>query len=263
MVGNYDQSFYEDSRAASTRSAAVVMPIISQALKLSSVCDVGCGVGAWLAEARRCGASTTVGVDGEWLRIDPLANPDLDIRAVDLEKPLNLGRRFDLAICVEVAEHLSEARAPGLVKDLCALADHVLFSAAIPGQGGEFHINEQWQSYWRDLFKAAGYTAIDAIRPVTWDNPNVSWWYSENAFLYVRDELVDEVRARLGDAGGLPTDSVHPVLYARPPSLGFRAVVRAFPHAFGAAIHRRLRGSRPSNAIPPDSRRHRSRRTTG
>ena len=70
--------------------------------------------------------------------------------------PLRIGRRFDLVNCLEVAEHLDASRADSFVDDLCALGDVVVFSAAIPGQGGTHHVNEQFQSYWQERFRRNG-----------------------------------------------------------------------------------------------------------
>jgi hypothetical protein len=141
------------------------------------------------------------------------AKDDLDIRFVELEESLRLNRRFDLAICLEVAEHLSGGRAASLVDDLCALSDCVLFSAAIPGQGGTNHINEQRQSYWAALFAERHFSLCDVVRPRIWNSRAVEWWYKQNAFLYVADTLMSEMDARIfRTPSTLPVDAVHPEL---------------------------------------------------
>lgn len=246
MAGNYDTGFYADQRGGSARSASIVLPILFDAFAPKSVCDVGCGVGTWLAEAKRLGATVAVGVDGEWARSATLADPTLDVRSVDLEKPIALSERFDLAMSLEVAEHLSGQRAPGLVRELCSLADYVLFSAAIPGQGGEHHINEQWQSYWGDFFKAEGFTALDAIRPRVWENANVEWWYRQNTLLYVKNDRVADARARLGLGDVMPMmDVVHPIMN-NVKHIGFGTMLRALPAALWMAVKRRLPRSIPA-----------------
>jgi hypothetical protein len=92
-----------------------------------------------------------------------------------------------LAISLEVGEHLPVARATSLVSDLCALADVVLFGAAIPFQGWQrAHVNEQWQSYWAAKFASNGYDAFDALRPLIWSMPNIAYFYKQNALFYVK-----------------------------------------------------------------------------
>ena len=61
----------------------------------------------------------------------------------------------------------------------------MLFSAAIPGQPGTHHINEQFPWYWQKLFARHGYVALDVVRPRVRHNPAVEPWYSQNVLLYM------------------------------------------------------------------------------
>ena len=74
----------------------------------------------------------------------------------------------------------------GLVRDLCALADTVLFAAAIPFQGGAGHINERWQSWWAQKFSENGYDPFDVLRRDIWGRRDIAWWYKQNTILYVK-----------------------------------------------------------------------------
>ncbi len=136
----YTTSFYDNQQQGSSRSARILLPIVFEAVQPRSVVDIGCGTGTWLRPARDLGAERTVGLDGDWVKT--IAAGDLDIRYAHFEEPIALEETFDLALCLEVAEHLSPARAQTLVRDLTRLAPHVLFSAAIPEQGGTSHQNE-------------------------------------------------------------------------------------------------------------------------
>ena len=180
---SYSKVFYAWQRVGSHNSARRILPIVFEAVGPKSVVDVGCGVGTWLDVARSLGAST-VGYEGQWAQSLPPTYPGLDIRAADLEQPLRADQTFDLAISMEVAEHLSPARADSFVADLVALAPNVLFSAAVPGQGGNNHVNEQWQSYWADRFAAHGYGPRDIVRPKVRNDRGVAYWYRQNAVLY-------------------------------------------------------------------------------
>lgn len=183
---SYSKVFYAWQRAGSRRSARAALPIVFDAVKPRSVIDVGCGVGTWLAVARELGINRTLGLEGAWVSALPPTYPGLKIETADLEQPIRLDETFDLAVCMEVAEHLTPARASSFVADLCALAPNVLFSAAVPGQGGNNHINEQWQSYWADLFAAHGYGPRDIVRPALWNRNSVEYWYRQNAILYCK-----------------------------------------------------------------------------
>ena len=108
-------------------------------------------------------------------------------RPTDLKEPVTLERRFDLAMSLEVAEHLPESCAEPFVESLTKLSDVVLFSAAIPLQGGDEHIHERWHDYWVELFEARGYRPIDALRPQLWNNPDVDIWYVQNLLLFAND----------------------------------------------------------------------------
>jgi len=149
-----------------------------------------------------------------------------DFRRTKLEEPIRIERRFDLAMSVEVAEHLPPERAAGFVADLCALAPVVLFSAAIPGQGGEHHVNEQWPSYWSRLFAARGYRASDVLRPAIWNDEQIAWWYRQNLVLFASADACarhPKLAAACLPEGREPSPLVHPHCYAQ-------ALRRAEPH---------------------------------
>jgi hypothetical protein len=136
----------------------------------------------------------------------------LVIENTDLEQPITEDDQFDLAICLEVAARLSAGRAESLVDDLCRLSQRVLFSAAIPGQGGKGHVNEQWQTYWAHLFARKGYVPLDIVRPRIWDNSAIKFWYKQNTLLFCSKESAEASEM----VSGLPLlDLVHPELLAR------------------------------------------------
>jgi hypothetical protein len=130
---NYDEQFFQYTNRVSARSAEVVVPLLYEALRPKSVLDLGCGCGIWLAQWLETGAADVLGVDGGYVSEKDLAIPPRSFMARDLSAPLDLGRRFDLAQSLEVAEHLQEPRARGFVADLCRHSDLVVFGAAPPG----------------------------------------------------------------------------------------------------------------------------------
>lgn len=215
----YDHQFYADLEETALPSARHIVPMLRGWLTIDSVVDAGCGDGSWLSVFKEAGASRVLGLDGPWVDEAQLKIPADCFRRRRIDEALAVeDGPFDLAMTLEVAEHLPPARAPGFVAELCALAPVVLFSAAIPDQGGEHHVNEQWPRYWADLFADRGFRAIDAIRPAVWEAPDVCWWYKQNCLLFASDRaLADNPElARLAEATPATLPSlVHPELYAQ------------------------------------------------
>jgi hypothetical protein len=176
----------------------------------NTVIDVGAGVGSWLKGCLKRGCQDVRAIEGEWVRtVDVQILKELYL-VHNLEDPLPKMGKYDLAVCLEVAEHLSEGRAHSFVVDLTNLSDVVLFSAAIPGQGGTRHINERWQQYWADLFEEQSYACFDFIRPVIWDDPRIRVEYRQNILIYVRKDVAE--RLNLKREGPLMLNLIHPLI---------------------------------------------------
>jgi SAM-dependent methyltransferase len=188
---HYTQGFFAHLRIGATRSAEIIAPLVVNLLPVRSVVDIGCGDGSWLAVFRELGVDDIHGVDGEYVDRALLQIPHDCFQALDLAQPLRLERVFDLAISLEVAEHLPQDCAPGFVEGLTRLAPFVLFSAAIPFQGGDNHINEQWPDAWAALFKRHDYVPVDFIRKRVWQDNSVEWWYAQNTLLFARADLIE------------------------------------------------------------------------
>lgn len=181
----YSEKFYAGIGEGSRSSALVILPIVFGLISPKRVADIGCGNGAWLNVCRELGVEHIVGVDGPWVTPDVLQIPVESFQSADLCAPLTLPGSYDLVISVEAAEHLPESRAASFVADLVKLGKAVLFSGAIPRQGGDRHINEQWQDYWAQHFVAHDYVAVDCVRPAVWSDSRVAYWYAQNLILYV------------------------------------------------------------------------------
>lgn len=190
-AAHYDQRFYNIIADGSLRSALIVAPLVQELVRARSAVDVGCGVGTWLKAFQQNGVETVLGLDGSYVDTQLLQIPADRFRPTDLKKPIPVDQRYDLAICLEVGEHLPASRCSDLVQALVNFAPVVLFSAALPGQGGTNHINEQWPEFWAKRFAARGYRKLDVIRPQIWQNEQVEPWYRQNIYLYA-----DEASAR-------------------------------------------------------------------
>ena len=215
----YNDRFYEDSDLGSITAAKVVLPILFETWRPASLIDVGCGLGSWSAAALKLGVPLCLGVDGAHVNMDSLQISPTMFLAHNLELPLPQNLSAEMAICIEVAEHLSPQRAGGLVSDLCRIAPIVLFSGAVPYQGGTGHINENWPEYWAALFARCGYQPYDIIRDRIWSLASVPWWYRQNLLLFAQPNFA---RDRLGLAQPSPPASL----------------ARIHPEQFLLAVHR-------------------------
>jgi SAM-dependent methyltransferase len=177
----------------------ILLPIVLQNTEAESVLDVGCGIGVWLKAALESGVTDILGVDGVDIPPTELVIPEKYFRVENLTLPLSLGRSFDMALCLEVAEHIPESAAGTLIDSLITHSDTVVFSAACPGQEGQNHINAQWPTYWQQLFNERGFVCLDPFRELIWTNKNIEPWYRQNIFLArraVKGEAGTERRLR-------------------------------------------------------------------
>ena len=189
----YGREFYEYINRGAIASAEVVVALLAEQLSVRSIADFGCGQGAWLSVWRRFGAAETIGIDGDYVTRESLLIQPSDFVAADLGAPVRLGRTFDLVQSLEVAEHLPAPAAAQFIDSLVAHGRIVLFSAAVPGQGGENHVNERPYEYWRRLFRERRYVPLDAVRPRIVRDPVVEPWYRYNTLLYVHESRLDSM----------------------------------------------------------------------
>jgi SAM-dependent methyltransferase len=186
----YDDLFFSYIESGALRSARRIVPLLAATFPVHSVVDFGCGRGAWLRVFAENAVEDVLGIDGPYISQSELLIGAERFRAADLCAPIELGRRFDLAISFEVGEHLPETAAPRFVHTICRHAPIVAFSAAVPGQGGEHHVNEQPYTFWRDLFAGEGFRLFDWIRPHIAGDGQIEPWYRNNALLFVADAAV-------------------------------------------------------------------------
>jgi SAM-dependent methyltransferase len=234
----YDRAFYHGHQNVVYQSASIIVPLILSLFPFESVVDAGCGIGTWAGCFLESGVPDVIGIDGDYVERSMLCIPQERFFARDLRMPIHFERRFQLAVCLEVGEHLPEARSRGLVHDLVSLAPCVLFSAALPGQGGTDHINEQYLSKWASLFATHDFVALDLIRHQIWNRVEVAWWYRQNIVLFAHKThpLVER------HAPSTALDYIHPRLgeqWRRQPS--FRELAHALPRALFEAVSRRLK----------------------
>lgn len=209
---------YDQIREGCQRSAAAVAPILNDLFRPQTIVDVGGGEGWWAVAFHALGvksstvdfsipADITAGIDYLGCDLNDLSHLAGLVRSVGA---------CDLALCLEVGEHLHPVTALPLVETLCTLAPVVAFSAAVPGQGGQGHVNEQWPGYWVNLFNQCGYVVSGALRWRLWGNPDVEPWYQQNLLIAVRRGVQADYNDELfrSHLSAEPIPIVHPVTFA-------------------------------------------------
>lgn len=187
----YTNEYFDAFCEGSLRSARVILGELSKFHTIESVADIGCGSGCWSKASTELGAKEILAIDGEYVDRTRLLIPSSAFRVCDLEHDsltivIPLGTKFKLVICVEVAEHLSFARSESFIAEICQLGDLILFSAAVPGQGGVHHVNEQWPEFWASLFEKNGFACFDFMRCNLWTRQDIQVWYAQNIMLFAR-----------------------------------------------------------------------------
>ncbi|MBB6142480.1 SAM-dependent methyltransferase [Silvibacterium bohemicum] len=242
----YNAAFFNSQKDASLISAGVVIPRVLSLCDSKSVADFGCGVGTWLRSFTELGIGDITGIDGEYVSDALLVIPKDHFVRADITQPLELKRTFDLVMSLEVAEHLSNDRATTFIDTLTKHGDVILFSAAIPSQGGTHHVNEQWPQYWTSLFNARGYTCIDCLRDALWDDDRIAWWYRQNMFIFVASHRLSAYPKLMAEAARprhLPLALVHPgfMYKLEHEQIGVGELVRKIPAAIRTTLSRHSR----------------------
>jgi hypothetical protein len=182
----YNEWFFEEVKKSEMASSLNFANIVQKHLKFKSIIDVGCGSAIYLKAFNELKYDDVIGYDGSEFAVITSLLPDKTF-VYDLRKPLILERKYDLAICIEVAEHIEEIHAKTLVDSLCRSSDIILFTAATIGQGGYGHINEQNHEYWIELFKQKEFKynkkLSDTMRKEMYDC-DVVWWIPKNLMIY-------------------------------------------------------------------------------
>lgn len=195
--------YIHDTVIHNTKAAEIIVPLIMERYKINSIVDVGCGIGTWLAIFGNYGVEY-IGIDGDYVDRRLLCINEDNFKCFDLNNKFSLNKKYDLALCLEVAEHLEVKSATLFIECLCSLSDLVIFSAAIPSQGGQNHLNEQFPQYWLCIFESMGYYLVDDIKKDIWGNSDIEWWYQQN--IMVLKKVNNKEKRRLLFA-------IHPELY--------------------------------------------------
>ncbi len=211
----YNKKYYRSFSNDSNLSANIILSEIFKTIECKSVIDIGCGTGMWLENVYKILKDNQLiltGVDGYQIK---------DLKKFNKAKYYfkNLEEDFifpkhDFLMCMEVAEHLSSNNAKSFVNNLCGIADVILFSAAVPGQGGLKHINERYANYWIDLFKKNDFVANDSFKKNIWMNNAFKNcpYYISNSFLFINKNSIKSKLFKYEEHDISNINKVHPFM---------------------------------------------------
>ncbi|RYE53661.1 MAG: class I SAM-dependent methyltransferase [Sphingobacteriales bacterium] len=213
----YDNNFYAELNDGSYLSAKKILPVINELFKPASVVDIGCGTGYWVKVWNEdLGVEDVVGIEGTYMTPELYKPAKKYLLTADLKMPLKLEKKYDLVMSMEVAEHIPEDHADIFIQNLVDAGDIILFSAAIKGQLGTYHINEQMPEYWAAKFMKHNYVVVDYLRPRIWNDASIQYWYRQNALLFIKQDRLAEYPA-LKEAAAITDPAfltrIHPEKY--------------------------------------------------
>jgi len=130
-----------------------IADIITTYFKPTSIIDWGCGCGYILEKLKMNGVQDVYGIEGSKDALEFV--PDsIKENVIIGDVLLHDAKVYDMAISIEVAEHLEEKNSARFVNSICNSASkYIWWSAAQIGQGGTGHINCQPLSYWQEIFE--------------------------------------------------------------------------------------------------------------
>jgi cyclopropane fatty-acyl-phospholipid synthase-like methyltransferase len=185
----YDHKFFQNTIKLEAESAAQFVDVLLKFYLPNSIVDIGCGAGIYLNEFAKRGISDWLGIDGSPSAKENFLLNKNELIIFDLAQEYQFKKKYDLGLCLEVAEHLREQDADTLIKTITEASDTIIFTAAIPGQGPRSigHINEQPHSYWIKKFKDKNFSYLESrteeMREEMKKN-GVVWWLVNNLMVF-------------------------------------------------------------------------------
>ena len=153
----YDGDFFDSNQEEGLSMTIWSVPLFQKIFNFKSLIDVGSATGHYLKTCIDAGVDDVMGLEGSPEAFKKLIVDKKYVIMHDFRDPYTFHRKWDLAISIEVAEHIDGIYADNYVKILTDSSDTVLLTAAPPGQGGTAHVNEQPQEWWIARFSTFGF----------------------------------------------------------------------------------------------------------
>ena len=147
----YEKSYFGERMRFKNEVYPLMGNIFQEILDPKDVVDLGCGHGILMAGF----SCECVGIEASDEGFKQTKERGYEAHQIDLRLPLDLKRRFDLAVSIEVAEHLEEEYADIFVDNLISMSNRILVTASPRVE--RWHYNPQPKSYWIDKFSAKGF----------------------------------------------------------------------------------------------------------
>lgn len=205
-MSSYDSSWLESVSGSNWNSATTLVPLIVGKYQPKSVVDFGCGLGIWGRALLDISPQTKyLGIDGPYVNTDMLKIPTEFFMPKDLNYFIEVGS-FEMAFCLETIEHIEPENSENLIQSLVRSSNRIVFSGAIPNQGGTHHVNEQWLSYWIEKFGKHGYIADFNLRKEIWNDDKIQYHYRQNVVIFEKSTTYSTESSRSCEI----IDAVHP-----------------------------------------------------
>ncbi len=189
-MSDYYHKKYFDSIIFDYDYAPIAQAILDE-YHPKTIIEFGCGNGE-LSKALAGAGLVVTALDG-YSTPDFSGFDSIEFQKVDLNNPAqaisfltSMNKKFDVAVCMEVAEHLNPDVSQQLIELLTMSSDIIIFSAAVINQDGDGHINCRSRIFWHEIFEQRGFFAADTIRQKIRENDKVGKWYRLNTIDYVK-----------------------------------------------------------------------------
>ncbi len=191
----YNKDFFLSNQKEGLKIAEWFISLLQDIFEFQSLIDLGCATGHYLFYALKEGVSDVLGVEGSPAAFSNLLVDKKYIIQHDLRKPLNLNRKYDIALSIEVAEHIDKKYSDVYLKSMCDCSDLIIFTAATPNQGGKCHVNEQPHKWWIEKFKKHSFRfdkkMTDLLRRKIKENAEagkfIVFWLEPNIMVFCRE----------------------------------------------------------------------------
>jgi hypothetical protein len=157
---------------------------------VTSVVDLGCGMGYQLDYIiDDLKLTNSLGIEGHPYAVENNLQKNNVILHDFCSGPCNCvnGKQFDLAWSSEFLEHIPEKDLPNVIH-IFKKSKFLMFTCAVPGQGGHHHVNCQNSDYWINTLKNNGFTFL-SDKTIKYRNIAKYPYFKETGLIFKNNQL--------------------------------------------------------------------------